>query len=407
MRGIVVIAGWLIMAGIACGRPEIPAAPDIPAATMTPAPAESWQAWQLTRGEAKEDQAWGVDTDARGDVYAAAYMQVPPDDFFFDVVVYKFTPEGDELWRTQWGGQLQEKAFVVTVSEPLVLVGGLVNTAVDPKEADMLLLALDMDTGDVLWSFTWGQGFGYEEVDGLVADGEAIYLSGWTTGETTGGDMAVLKLDRRGRLLWANNWGTAGFDSADGQMVVDEEYIHVSGRVDGNGILLGGDAALVRFSKESGDYVSHVTWGGAAFDDGLGLAGDGEHLYVVGLTSSYPGGGQIFLLRYDRQLRLVWEQLWGGARGESARAVEVAEDGDILIAGSTGSHGAGGDDIVLLRYSPEGELRWWGVWGGPEQDVLHGMAIAGEAVYLVGNTDSSGRGQADALIIRAGLPPAR
>ena len=357
--------------------------------------------WYLTRGDAKSDQAWGVDTDSRGNVYVAAYMQHPPNRRFFDMVIYKFSPDGKELWRTQWGGDLQEKAFIVTISEPYVFVGGLVNTKATLTEADMAVLALDMNTGRVLWSFTWGQGFGYEEVDGLVVDGGYIYISGWTTGKKTSGDMAVLKLDQEGNLIWAKTWGTSGFDEADGQIAADENAIYVSGRINATNMFLGGDAVLVKFSKENGDYLTHKTWGGANFDDGLGMTSDGTYLYVVGLTLSYGKSGQIFLLKYDKNLNLLWQRIWGGLKGESARAVEVDNDGNILVAGAVASYGNGEDDVVLLEYSPEGALNWYRIWGGPLKDAVHGLAIDGDFAYLAGNTNSYGKGQDDALVIKA------
>jgi len=357
--------------------------------------------WYLTRGDAKSDQAWGVDTDSRGNVYVAAYMQHPPNRRFFDMVIYKFSPDGKELWRTQWGGDLQEKAFIVTISEPYVFVGGLVNTKATLTEADMAVLALDMNTGRVLWSFTWGQGFGYEEVDGLVVDGGYIYISGWTTGKKTSGDMAVLKLDQEGNLIWAKTWGTSGFDEADGQIAADENAIYVSGRINATNMFLGGDAVLVKFSKENGDYLTHKTWGGANFDDGLGMTSDGTYLYVVGLTLSYGKSGQIFLLKYDKNLNLLWQRIWGGLKGESARAVEVDNDGNILVAGAAASYGNGEDDVVLLEYSPEGALNWYRIWGGPLKDAVHGLAIDGDFAYLAGNTNSYGKGQDDALVIKA------
>jgi len=357
--------------------------------------------WYLTRGDAQSDQAWGVDTDSQGNVYVAAYMQQPPSKLFFDMVIYKFSPDGKELWQTQWGGDLQEKAFIAVVDEPYVYVGGLAHTAMTLTEADMAILALDMNSGQVLWTLTWGQGFGYEEADGLVVAGDYIYVSGWTTGEKTGGDIAVLKLDRDGHLVWARTWGTAGFDAADGQMVVDDDAIYVSGRVNATNMFFGGDAAVVKLSKENGDYLAHTTWGGAAFDDGLGMTSDGVYLYVVGLTLSFGNGGQIFLLKYDKDLQLKWQQIWGGAKGESARALEVDGDGNILVAGSTASYGNGEDDVVLLQYSSEGVLNWSTTWGGPLQDAVHGLALDGRFAYLAGNTRSYSKGQNDALVIKA------
>ena len=334
-------------------------------------------------------------------MYVAAYMQQPSSQLFYDMVIYKFSPSREELWRTQWGGELQEKAFIVVVSEPYLYVGGLTHTAAALTEADMALLALDTNTGKIVWEFTWGQGYGYEELDGLVVESDDIYISGWTTGEKTSGDMAVLKLDREGNLIWVNTWGTDGYDNADGQIVVDEDTIYVSGRVNAASVLSGGDAAIVKFSKASGGYLAHSTWGGAAFDDGFGMTSDGAYLYVVGLTLSFGNGGQVFLLKYDKDLNLEWQQMWGGAKGESARAVEVDDQGNILIAGATGSYGNGEDDLFLLQYSPEGTLNWQRTWGGPRLDAVHGLAIAGSFAFLAGNTSSYGKGQNDVLVIKA------
>ena len=50
-------------------------------------------------------------------------------------------------------------------------------------DAEMAVLALDAVSGGILWEFTWGQGYGYQEVDGLVVEGDAIYVSGWSTSQ--------------------------------------------------------------------------------------------------------------------------------------------------------------------------------------------------------------------------------
>lgn len=156
----------LILAVLACRRTPTPTSPP---PTPSPAPtAHLANLWYLLRGGPKADQAWGVDVDSSGNIYLAAYEQ-KPDQWFTDMSIYKFTPEGKELWRTEWGDRFQEKAFIVDVAEPFVYVGGLTHAAAGLTEADMAVLALDANTGGLQWEFTWGQSFGYEEVDGLVA----------------------------------------------------------------------------------------------------------------------------------------------------------------------------------------------------------------------------------------------
>jgi hypothetical protein len=257
-----------------------------------------------------------------------------------------------------------------------------------------------MQTGAVAWDFTWGQGFGYQEVDGLIVEKDAIYLSGWTTGKSTSNDIALLKLDHSGKLVWVQTWGSAGFDTGDGQMVVGENAIYISGRYNGNNILLGGRLVLVKFDKATGTYLKHTLWGSNIFSDGLGSTSDGTYIYVVGLNIA-DGNGQIVLLKYDKSLNLIWAQDWGGKAGESARVAEVDDAGNILMAASTFSYGAGGSDIVLLQYTPDGRLNWYKTWGGPLDDAVQGIAIDGDFVYLAGSTKNNSQGLNDALLIKA------
>ena len=356
--------------------------------------------WYLTRGEAKSDQLWGIDTDSQGNIYTAGYFQSPASEPFFDMAIYKFDALGNEVWRTQWGDRFEQKAFIVVVHEPYVYIGGTSRPSISLTESDMALLSLDMESGALMWDFTWDQGFGYEELDGLIVEKDAIYISGWTTGKDTGNDIAVLKLDLQGKLTWVQTWGSEGFDSVDGQMVVDENALYISGRYDGTNILLGGRLLLVKFDKSTGAYLEHTVWGSSVFSDGLGSTSDGTYIYIVGLNVA-NANGQICLLKYDKNLHLIWAQTWGGQAGESARAAGVDDAGNILVAGSSFSFGEGGSDIVLLQYTRDGKLNWYRTWGGPLNDAVQGIAIEGDFVLLAGSTENHSKGMNDGLVIKA------
>ena len=356
--------------------------------------------WSLTRGEARSDQLWGVDADVAGDVYVAGYGQSPASAPFYDVVLYKLTSAGQQLWRAQWGGPFQEKSFVVAVSPPYVLVGGEQSDSLDVNRSKLVVLAFDTSTGHLAWTWSWDSGAGYDEVDGLVVDGDSIYVSGWVGSASASGDVVVARLDRSTRATtWLRTWGGPGFDEADGQLVVDDHAVYVSGRYGGSGPLTGGQALLARFDKATGAETGHVTWGNGLYEDGLGMTSDGTSLYVTGL--SIEGfNGQIFLRAFDKDLETAWSQDWGGSGGESARAVAIGPSGTIVVAGSTFSSGAGKDDVVLLGYSPAGRLLWQHVWGGPGHDAAYGLAIAGSTGYIAGATENGAVGQEDGLLVR-------
>jgi hypothetical protein len=154
------------------------------------------------------------------------------------------------------------------------------------------------------------------------------------------------------------------------------------------------------FDKDGGEYLRHTLWGSTTFSDGFGSTSDSTNIYVTGLTIE-NANGQIFLLKYDQELNLLWARTWGGEKGESARVAVVDPLGNILITGHTFSEGRGGGDIFLLSYTPDGELNWSQTWGGPLYEASHGLALFGDFAYIVGSTESYGQGMNDALLLMA------
>ncbi len=386
----------LLAVTLACGAPATAEQPT-PSATSNPT-----SLWLRVAGDAKTDQSWAVETDAQGNLYWGTFQQAPGD-LFSDMVIYKFDAAGNPQWERRWGGQFQEKLFILAVSPPYLLVGGEQDHSLNIAQSDMIVLALDLGDGHIVWEFSYDQGFGYEEVDGLVADGEFIYVSGWTTSELNGNDVGLLKLDRQGNLVWAQSWGGPKWDEADGQMVVDDEYIYITGRYDGDTIISGGHGLMAKFRKDTGEYVQHLVWNGSMFSDGFGMASDGTYLYVTGLTI-LAGNGQILVQKWDKDFNLLWERQWGGSGGDQARAIGVDEAGRIVVAGNTTIQGD--RRIALLVYDDEGTLLAETIWGGAQDDIVHGLWIDGEYAYLAGQTTSMGSGMFDALLLRVHIPTA-
>jgi len=354
--------------------------------------------WNVTRGGPRADEGWGVAVDDEGNVYFAGFDRISR--VTADVFLCKFTQEGVELWHTYWGGAFDDEAFIVTVQDDFVYVGGRTFKSFLLTSADMFVLKFRASDGSLVWSQIWDGGNGYDEADGLVVDGNSLYLAGWTTGASTQMDITVLRYDVDGTFVWSRSWGTAGVDEANGQIAVDENYIYVVGHYNALPLGFGGDAVMVAFDKIDGDYAWHTTWGGGGLDDAFGMTMGSGFIYSVGITNSF-GGDLIFLLKYDKQGLLVWNVTWGGEGSELARSVGLNQEGTaIYIAGNTMSFGAGNFDVVLLGYDQDGNLLLSKTWGGRMLDQSHGMAIDNSFVYIAGETKSFGGGNEDAFLLK-------
>src|SRR5256885_5613680 len=91
---------------------------------------------------------------------------------------------------------------------------------------------------------------------------------------------------------------------------------------------------------------------------------------------------------------LSFQQTFGGAGFDRGEDVAVAPDGSIYLVGETNSFSAGGDDdILLLKYAPNGTLllqKTYGTAGPVNDEFANGIAVAPDgSVYVCGNSADS------------------
>ncbi len=141
------------------------------------------------------------------------------------------------------------------------------------------------------------------------------------------------------------------------------------------------------------------TWGGSGPDVGNAVAADSTgNTYVAGSTSSFGAGGQdVLLIKYDPNGNLLWAKTWGGPSTEFATAVALGTDGGIYVTGVTASFGAGWYDVFLLKFDSSGALLWQKTWGGNSYDAGHDISfdnagnvlVAAESYSFVPSGDSA------------------
>ncbi len=369
------------------------------------------QLWYITRGlDDQDERAWAVDTDPDGNACWGVMEKDVWPHWYYNIVMYKIAPDSREIWRSDsWGWTFNDLAFVSHVRDSVLYVGGRMDSTANPDMGDALLLCFDARTGKHNWSYIWDQGFGYEEIDGVVVQSDGVYLTGWTRGKGTNMDFLVQKVGLDGKQAWSHSWdfeNLGRFDGANGHMAMDSRYIYAAGHGGRAGIAsLDGQMVLVCFNRSDGAYEWHVTWGGALWDDGLGLAMSSDSLlYVVGFTGSYGKGSQSFLNRYTRSGELRWSRIWGGAGAEDSRAVVTDGDSIVYVIGGTSSYGSGDYDIFVLKYDSTGFLKDTLLWGGSRREGARDAALHGDFLYITGETTSFGQGtageKASALLLR-------
>lgn len=263
----------------------------------------------------------------------------------------------------------------------------------------LLICALGL-AQEIPWSATHG-GAGADGARAVaLLEGGDLAVAGQTWSSGAGGsDGLLLCLDAAGQVLWSQTLGGPGWDRlADVAALPDGGLVAVGSTTAG---AAEEDLWLVR-TDSAGAPVWSRTLGGPDVDQGEAVLVLEDGLVVAGSTAS-EGEGQLdaWLVRTDLEGEVLWTLTWGEDQADRARAVALAPDGDLVVAGSWGSSNR---ELMLARVSPQGSLRWVSQVGGGRDDVEWGedvVVLDDGRIAAVGHGDVLNRELLDVLVVLA------
>ncbi len=324
-------------------------------------------------------------------------------------------------WTRQFGGPDFDVARALAVTDTGVYVLGAVSGALPGQTYagglnDVFVQKYGLD-GNVVWTRQFGTpGLDFPMAGRIAVDDTGLYVAGYTDGalpgQTSAGaeDIFVRKYDFDGNEVWTRQFGTAGLDFADG-IAVKRGAVFVVGAVSGAlpGQPYEGDFdAFIRKYDSDGNEVWTHQFGTPGFDDLHAVAVDHTGIYVDGSTTgSLPGfanAGDFDALvrKYDFDGIEVWTRQFGTNLIDHLGGI-VLKHGDVYVAGFThgtlpGQSSAGGRDLVIRKYDPDGNEVWTRQFGTPGSDggEVLGIATDGNGVYLASNAGGALPGQSSA-----------
>ncbi|WP_088857970.1 PEGA domain-containing protein [Thermococcus profundus] len=150
-------------------------------------------------------------------------------------------------------------------------------------------------------------------------------------------------------------------------------------------VLVGSLVILPTKAVAGDNYYWAKSYGGAGTDviNDVKIWSDGS-IIAVGYTNSTGAGGyDAFVMKLNPDGSLAWAKTYGGSKNDSASAVAIANNGDIIVAGWTESFGAGGKDVWVLKLDENGSIKWQKTYGGEYDDEAHAVTIAPNAGIIV------------------------
>jgi len=409
---------------------------------------------------------WGeaIARDTSGNIYITGYTYsytglatssaflTAGDSIEGDAFLAKFSPSGNLIWGTYFGGDDYDGAFGVatdkygnvyisgiTYSGSGIATKGAYRTLSDSVIGDGFLAKFSSN-GNLLWGTYYGgrgNGFGaYVATD----DSGNIYMSGATfspsgiatkgayqaTGDSLSGSAFLAKFNSSGNLIWGTYYADSGTNTFS--IATYAANIYITGQTTSESDIatsgvyqtqayMHGSTFLADF-KANGSLDWATYYGG--YDDGEGVEVDPSgNIFITGevvdtasgivTSGAYQtffdgGGGDAFLAKFSSSGNLIWGTYFGGDGDDIGISLAFDQSGNVYMAGGTSSisgistygayqtsYGGGVADGFISKFTNNGGLLWATYYGGKGWDDISGITTdaSGNNLYVTGMTDGS------------------
>ena len=318
-----------------------------------------------------------------------------------DFYLIKTDANGDTLWTKTYGGGANDGARSVkqTSDGGYIIVGDTYSFGAGGQ--DIYLIKTDTN-GDTLWTKTIGGPNGEGGNSVLQTIDRGYIIAGWTGSIGAGsGDVYLIKTDALGNPLWAKTYGASDNDVG----------YSVQQTSDGGYIIAGWSYSFSMYSDfyliktdANGDTLWTKIYGKSdgANNEARSVQQTSDNGYIiVGYTNESGLYFDVYLLRTDIDGNVLWTKILGGANDDFGFSVQQTVDGGFIIAGSSASFGAGGDDVYLIKTDANGDTLWTKTIGGTNDDWGSSVQQISDGGYIiVGSTSSYGAGMTDVWLIK-------
>lgn len=294
-------------------------------------------------------------------------------------------------------------------------------------------------------AFLWAEGAGgagFDRVNDIaIVDGDHIIAAGFFEGTISIGDTTVTSAGGQniwiarytvdGILDWVRQTGGPDAEVMQSMAVDDAGHIILTGYFFGPSTDLGDttlfnagatDIFVAKFSPD-GDFL-WATRAGGATDDGVNkVSTDGQgNIVITGsfsdtadfgdTTLTGAGGWDIFVAKYTPDGTLLWVEGAGGVGFEFGTNIAVDAAGNIVVSalsfgavaiGDTTLTNAGAADMVIAKFTGAGDFLWAEQAGGTAFDEPVGLIVDSQANIVVGGYFGDAAVFGDTTLTASGL----
>ncbi len=277
--------------------------------------------------------------------------------------------------------------------------------------SDFWVVRFDSD-GNIIWEENFG-GIGNDVAHSVVQTANNDF---WVFGtiDSSGNNIEHyfgeidgwgIKLNADGALLTQQSFGGDGDDLIKGATIDNEGNIYLAGQTNSGETVNGTNDAWMFVIDDDGNIQLSQLFGGSKKEGFNDIVYNAEQnlIYAGGFTNSDDGDisepptlNDTWLLAIDAStLDIFWEKTWGGSSAEIISDITQLSDGSVAFIGETGSDDITGYkgivDVVAGVYDKDGTLQWARAYGGTSTETSADIVESSNGrIALLGYSNSIG-----------------
>ena len=372
--------------------------------------------WSKTFGGPNAD--WGNSVQQTID---EEYIIIGNTDFYGtgndDILLIKTDKKGNKMWNKTFGGPEEDWGNSVqqTIDEGYIIIGRTYSYGIGNN--DIWLIKTDKE-GNELWNKTFG-GLGSDIGNSVrqTTDEGYIIIGSTKSYSKKNYDIWLIKTDKKGNKLWDKTFGESYADHGYSvQQTSDDGYI-IIGTISDPGPILAGIGICRNIWLIKTDPHGNKLWDktfGANLkfltrylddqnNDGRSIQQTRDEGYIItGSTNSHGAGNDdIWLIKTDKKGNKLWDKTFGGPDADWGNSVQQTMDGGYIICGGSYFMGAERGDLWMIKTDKKGNKLWDKTFGGPDADWGNSVQQTMDGGYIIaGSTMSYGEGISDIWLIK-------
>lgn len=312
-----------------------------------------------------------------------------------DVMTIAYSNNGDTLWvKTQSGSLSGGNDYGINLAvDPW---GDIIVTAAVENSTtghDYTVFHYDGDDGTLNWSQTWnGAGNGVDIPADIKVDGSGnTYVAGGSEATDGFSDYAIVKFSPVGTILWSTTYDYNDLHDAATSLSLGSKIVVTGGSAAGIG---DWDIATLKLNPSTGaiEYNNRSDIAGATMVEANAMIMDEENnIYITGFAE-IGGLKNIQTIKLDSALNLEWIANYEGIYNDVGNDIDVDLSGNVYITGYS-ELGAEKLKAITIKYANNGDTLWTKLYGNT---VTQNGAIARKLdvqdngdVYIAGSTSEA------------------